>query len=67
MNEKELKKFLEEREAKENKDVNSLGQDPWKLKSGDVEDDWTEMRAPPLAMFSSVSPVSLRLGTAHDG
>ncbi|GAA5914524.1 uncharacterized protein JCM6883_003191 [Sporobolomyces salmoneus] len=52
MNEKELKKLLEERDNKETKDVKALGQDPWHLKSGDVEEDWTEMRAPPLAMFS---------------
>ncbi|GAA5978213.1 hypothetical protein JCM5350_002229 [Sporobolomyces pararoseus] len=52
MNEKELKKALEERDSKENKDVKALGQDPWHLKSSEVEEDWTEMKAPPLAMFS---------------
>jgi hypothetical protein len=52
MSEKELKKVVEERDNKENKDVKALGQDPWHLKSSDVEDDWTEMKAPPLAMFS---------------
>jgi hypothetical protein len=52
MDEKELKKVLKERDDKENKDVKALGLDPWNLGSSKVDDDYTEMRAPPLAMFS---------------
>ncbi|GAA6010842.1 hypothetical protein JCM11491_004561 [Sporobolomyces phaffii] len=52
MDEKDLKKLVAERDNKDNKDVKALGQDAWNLKSSAVEDDYTEMKAPPLAMFS---------------
>jgi len=52
MNEKELRKELATKDLKDDKDVVALTQDEWSLKSSEVKEDYTEMKAPPLAMFS---------------
>ena len=52
MNETELRKELATKDLKDDKDVVALTQDEWSLKSSEVKEDYTEMKAPPLAMFS---------------